>query len=265
MKYSPFSLWRIERLPTSRRVTVHSSCYMEEMTLPSNEELNAKVGITDQNIKQRMDNLRTSLKQAYKAVNEASRKSRQRNKKHYDRRAKPRSFANGEYVYLHNPARKPGLSRKFHKYWVGPYKVKAKISELNYEILGKNDRKLVHINRLKPAYGYCAPDSKARPPEKERAHRHATNSLSNGEQSDIKVGAYPLAAEVPSSPTTQPASAQGSSHYDQADSPLSERRDPTYVPGNSPRSRREMRKTRQDPPLTRSRTKSVLWDQLGSG
>ena len=141
---------------------------MEEMTLPSNEELNAIVGSTDQNIKQRMDNLRTGLKQAYKAVNEASRKSQKRNKKHYDRRAKSRSFAYGDYVYLHNPARKPGLSRKFHKYWVGPYKVTAKVSELSYEILGKHDRRqVVHINRLKPAYGYCAPESKARPTEKE--------------------------------------------------------------------------------------------------
>ena len=146
------------------------------MTLPSNEELNAKVGSTDLNIKQRIDNLRTSLKQAYKAMNEASTKSRNRNKRHYDRRAKPRSFAKGDYVYLHNSARKPGLSRKFHKYWVGPYKVTAKISELNYEILGKNDRRqLVYINRLKPAYGYCAPESKARPPKKEGARRCATN------------------------------------------------------------------------------------------
>jgi len=80
-----------------------------EMTLPSNEELSAKIGSKDQNIKQRMDNLKTSLKQAYKAVNKASRKSRRSNKRYYDRRAKPRSFANGDYVYLHNPARKPGL------------------------------------------------------------------------------------------------------------------------------------------------------------
>jgi len=82
-----------------------------EMTFPSNEELNAKVGSTDLNIKQRIDNLRTSLKQAYKAMNEASTKSRNRNKRHYDRRAKPRSFAKGDYVYLHNPARKPVLSK----------------------------------------------------------------------------------------------------------------------------------------------------------
>jgi len=156
------------------------------MTLPSNEELNAKVGSTDQNIKQRIDNLKTSLKQAYKAVNEASRKSRQRNKRHYERRAKSCSFANGDYVYLHNPTRKPGLSRKLHKYWVGPYKVTAKISEVNYEILGENDRRqVVHINRLKPAHGYCAPESKARPTEKERARRHAKNNLSESEQTDI--------------------------------------------------------------------------------
>ena len=236
-----------------------------EMSLPSNEELNAKVESTDQNIKQRIDNLRTSLKQAYKAVNEASRKSQKRNKKHYDRRAKSRSFAYGDYVYLHNPARKPGLSRKFHKYWVGPYKVTAKVSELSYEILGKHDRRqVVHINRLKPAVGYCALESNAGPTKKERARRRATNNLSDNEQSDMKIGACPLVAAVPPS-TTQPSSAHGSSHYDQTDSPLSERRDPTYVPGDSPRSRREMRETRQDPPLTRSRTKSVCRDQLGPG
>jgi len=74
-----------------------------------------------------------------------------------------------------------------------------------------------------------------------------------------------LAAGFPIPTATQPAPAQGSSRHAQADSPLSEQRDPTYVPGDSPRSRRELRETRQDPPLTRSRTKSVLRDQLGSG
>ena len=188
-----------------------------EMTLPSNEELNAKVGRTDHSIKQRLNNLKTSLKQAYKAVNEVSRKSRQVNKKYYDRHAKQRSFANGDYAYLHNPTRILGLSKKFHKYWVGPYKVMAKISDLYYEILGKNDRRqVVHINRLKPAYGYCALESKARPPEKERERGLTANSQIRDEQSAIKVGAFPLAAEVPSCPTTQPACAQGSFHHTQA-------------------------------------------------
>jgi len=121
----------------------------------------------------------------------------------------------------------------------------------------------VHINRLKPAYGYCAPESKARPPKKERARRRATNNLSDNEQSDMKIGACPLAGEVPSPPANQPSTAHGTSHFDQAYTPCSEQRDPTYFPGDSPRSRRELRETRQDPPLTRSRTKSVRQDQLG--
>ena len=74
------------------------------------------------------------------------------------------------------------------------------------------------------------------------------SDASNEEQSDVKLAAGPLAAEGLSPPTTQPLTSHGSSHLDQADSPLSERRDPTYGTGDSPRSRREMRETRQDPP-----------------
>jgi hypothetical protein len=229
------------------------------MTLPSNEELKARVTKADPSIEQQLNNLKASLKQAYRAVNKANRKSRQINKKYYDRHAKLRSFRIGDYVYLHNPARKPGLSRKFHKCWVGPYKVTAKISELNYKILGKNDRKqVVHINRLKPAYGYRAQESKARLPNKKRARGLPSTNQNSDEQSAIKIGAFPLAAEVSSAFPNQLASACGSSHHAQPDSPLSEQRDPTYIPGNSPRSRREMRETCQDPPVTRSRTKTVL-------
>ena len=236
------------------------------MTLPSNEELNAKIESKDQTIRQRIDHLKASLKRAYKAVNKASKKSYQSNKRYYDRRAKLRSFTSGDYVYLHNPARKPGLSSKFHKCWIGPYKITAKISNLNYEILGKNDRRqVVHINRLKPALGYSAVESKARPPRKGRTHRHSTSDVSNNEQSDVKLATGPLAVEGLFPPTPQPLTAHGSSRLDPTDSPLSEQRDPTYVPGDSPRSRREMRETRQEPPLTRSRTKSVRQERVGSG
>jgi len=131
--------------------------------------------------------------------------------------------------------------------WIGPYKITAKISNLNYEILGKNDRRqVVHIKRLKPTYGYCATESKARPPRKGRAHRHSTSNASNDEQSDVKIATGQLAAEGLSPPTTQPLPAHGS-YLDQADSPLSEQRDPTYVPGDSPRSRREMREPAKTP------------------
>ena len=48
---------------------------------------------------------------------------------------------------------KAGLTRKFKKFWSGPYMVIRKISELNYEIVSQDNRKqIVHINRLKKCY-----------------------------------------------------------------------------------------------------------------
>jgi len=90
------------------------------MTLPSNKNLKAKVPMADRNLKQQMEKLKTSLKQAYKAVTVANRQAHQTNKRYYTRRAKYRKFKIGEWVYLYNPARKPGLSQKFFKPWSGP-------------------------------------------------------------------------------------------------------------------------------------------------
>ena len=57
-------------------------------------------------------------------------------------------------MYLYNPARKPGQCHKFHKLWTGPFKVTAKLSDLNYETVSLKHRKqIVHINLLKTA-GY---------------------------------------------------------------------------------------------------------------
>ena len=106
------------------------------MTLPRNADLKAKVTNIKSSHSQRLANLKGTLKLAYESVRRANRKSRD-NKKYYDRRAKHRQFQAGDYVDLNNPARQPGLSRKFHKYWAGPYEKAAKISDLNYEIKGR--------------------------------------------------------------------------------------------------------------------------------
>jgi hypothetical protein len=47
---------------------------------------------------------------------------------------------------------KAGQTKKFQKFWSGPYKITRKILELNYEIVGQDDKKsIVHVNRLKNA------------------------------------------------------------------------------------------------------------------
>jgi len=50
------------------------------MTLSSNENLKTKVSMTDRNLKEQLDKLKTNLKQAYKAVTVANRKAHQANK-----------------------------------------------------------------------------------------------------------------------------------------------------------------------------------------
>jgi hypothetical protein len=96
-----------------------------------------------------------NLKSAYSSVCIANRKSQEANKKRYDRRAKHRQFKPGKFAYLYNPAKKPGLTKKFYKPWQGPCQVTRKISGLNYEIADRSGkRQIVNINRFKRAYNF---------------------------------------------------------------------------------------------------------------
>ena len=166
-----------------------------EMTLPSNVDLKAKVTNTNSSHSQRLASLKASLKLAYESVRCANRKSHDNNKKYYDRRAKHRQFQAGDYVYLYSPATKLGLPGIFHKVWTGPFKVTAKILDLNYEILGHNDRKLVvHVNILKAAHGYDAQESKPSTRSKKRPRK---DSASSDELIGVQLGARPLLKEVP--------------------------------------------------------------------
>jgi len=79
------------------------------MVTPANEKLRAKLPRWTQGLEHYIENLKACLKHAYKAVAKACRKSHAANKQRYDRHAKLRSFNVGDYVYLYNPARKPGL------------------------------------------------------------------------------------------------------------------------------------------------------------
>jgi len=56
-------------------------------------------------------------------------------------------------VYLYNPAIKLGVSSKFRRPWVGPWRITEKKSRFNYVTAEKRGKQLVvHVNRLKRAY-----------------------------------------------------------------------------------------------------------------
>ena len=170
-------------------------------------------------------------------------------------------FQAGDYVYLYSPARKPGLSRKFHKAWTSPFIITAKISDLNYETLGHNDRKLVvHVNGLKVLHGHDALEPKPRTRRKSRPRKDSVISHSSDELAGVQLGTRPLLKEVPQehdtapNPPLWPSDSSSPTHH-MIDTPTFQRYDPSYLPENTPRSRREIQPTRDEPPLTRVRTR----------
>jgi len=58
----------------------------------------------------------------------------------------------GDRVFLHDPARKKGQTKKLYSPWQGPYIVMTKIGDVSYRIQAVDNprkRKVVHFNRLK--------------------------------------------------------------------------------------------------------------------
>ena len=129
----PFFLMAYRATPNT--TTGYRQFYLlhgREMSLHGNDTLKAKLPQKNQEHEQRLQTLKSSLKLAYNLVAKANRKSHQKNKRYYDRKAKPILFNVDNLIYLFNPACKPGLSRTFYKSWQGPYGVTKKMSDLNY-------------------------------------------------------------------------------------------------------------------------------------
>ena len=147
----PFFLMAHREQPHSN--TGYSPFYLlhgREMQLLSNDTLRARCVQGSTNLDQRIENLKARLRRVYKEVGKANRKAHQNSKRLHHRKAKARHFEANDLVYLYTPAMKPGLTKKFRKFWSGPYKVIRKLSELNYEIISKDNRKhIVHVNRIK--------------------------------------------------------------------------------------------------------------------
>jgi hypothetical protein len=68
---------------------------------------------------------------------------------------KHKRYERGDAVWLHNPARKKGISPKLTRAWEGPFLVVNRLSEVTYRIQRgpKTKMKVVHFDRLKPYKG----------------------------------------------------------------------------------------------------------------
>jgi hypothetical protein len=256
-----------------------------EMPLPSADDINAKLPEAAQNLEQatRLENLKRSLRTAYEIVRQNSRKAHLKNKRNSDKKAKSRDFKTDDIVYLFCPVKKPGRCQKFRRVWQGPFKIVEKLSALNYRIVGKNGREvIVHVNRLKlagdqNAWKPTTPQSPKQvrnlpdiPGEEEEIVPRSTIRVEIHEPLDLDEPGnctqelQPILREVqlPVAETLENEEVQeqviGTPLLEGARQQIlseSVRRDPTYEPSQSPRSRRELDATPVPPPLSRSRAR----------
>ena len=167
-------------------------------------------------------------------------------------------------MYIYNPAVKAGVSAKFRRPWTGPWRVTARKSRLNYEVMNQQGKRVVvHVNRLKRAYN---PVDWKEPKKGKLGKEVRPKRPQPGEEEAQEVSSPgPILSRVPQVENRQPE--HRSPHRDRQvldtptpgpslqEAPSDHRIDPTYAPSDTPRSRREMGATRETPPLTRFRSR----------
>ena len=268
----PFYLMAYRNTPHG--TTKYSPFYMlhgREMVLPTMQSLRAKLPpeIRETDHAPRLENLKSKLRTAYKLARDHGRKSHAANKRYYDRNAREREFAVGDMVYLYNPAIKVGVSSKFRRPWIGPWRITEKKSRLNYVITDQRGKQLVvHVNRLKRAYDPV--EWQVRKREKTGNVRPKRRLPNVEEYSEVpSIGPIPVREpqvenlprrqspimnrQTLDTPTPSSSATETPSNY---------RMDPTYVPSDTPRSRRQMGVTRESPPLTRLRSKMHVLQEV---
>ena len=78
--------------------------------------------------------LQESQNYAYELVRELLGEAQNRQKTLYDQCVHGKPLEQNDKVWLHSSVVPPGVYRKFHKPWTGPYEVIEKLSDLNYKI-----------------------------------------------------------------------------------------------------------------------------------
>ena len=103
-----------------------------------------------------LSHLKTRLEAADKLVRAHANKQQMRQGENYNRTVKGKPFQVGDLVLLHCPHVPKRMSRKMHKPWKGPIKVKTVLGPVTYLIVNcehPRKRLVVHNNRLKPFIG----------------------------------------------------------------------------------------------------------------
>ena len=141
----------------SRKDSPYYLMFGREATLPTDLQFNPGRKLSPQ-VEDHRARIVSQVQVAQRLARVNLRKSQRKDKHYYDKKASNVSFQVGDEVWLHNKAKKKGLSPKLMAKWLGPFRITKKLSEVNYELtdlLNKRKPTAVHVNRLKP---YCDPN-----------------------------------------------------------------------------------------------------------
>jgi hypothetical protein len=107
-----------------------------------------------------VEKLRVDLEQVHAVAREHIKCRSDRQKRNYDVKTRMKRYEECDLVWLHNPAKKKGISPKLTRSWEGPYMVIHRLSDVTYRIKGglRAKLKIVHFDRLKPYHGESVPD-----------------------------------------------------------------------------------------------------------
>uniref|UniRef100_A0A146M517 RNA-directed DNA polymerase n=1 Tax=Lygus hesperus TaxID=30085 RepID=A0A146M517_LYGHE len=184
--------------------TGHTPFYLMhgfEMSLPGEDWAMA---VDEEGMDERARRMRADLVEARELAQKEVLRQWEKRAKRLNKRRPPKTFREGDWVYLHNPVKPPGVSAKFHCPWTGPHRVLEKLSAVTYRVdLANGGQTTVHSDRLKPATGggVSSGDSdseeeegQARPTQATAAREEEEDGSSDGEGvntrlADIVTGA----------------------------------------------------------------------------
>jgi hypothetical protein len=185
-----------------------------------------------------------------------------------DRAAKERVLGVGGTVWAHNPARKPKVPKTRSPVWSGPYRIKIRmgLQKCCVEDTYANER-VVRIDRLKLANGcdICKRSEKgsAPLPQAPKATRKEVNCEPTVTRHRPILIPGPQVAD-PTIPAREPLCDWRTPDEAQVrETPELERTDRNDVTPDMSRSRRVLGTNREEPPMTRSRTRLQIEPDAG--
>lgn len=150
-RWLPYALMAYRSVPHSS--TGYSPYFLlhgREMSMPGDFKLPEE--FMGSSIEDHLLILRERLENAYEVAVKHSTKSAESRALIHNKKKTLRKFEVGDWVYLFDPAVKPGVSKKYLRPWRGPYRITKRMSDVLYQIEdGSGKLTIIHLNRLKEA------------------------------------------------------------------------------------------------------------------